>query len=92
MTTEEILEEKSDAVISDLHDFWGVQVDEESDRRYLNVPLPGKNEFINRFEAAIDDLANEKEQKLIDKFKKEISEVYEFIVDVRDKFEDRLEY
>ena len=95
ITTREFFENDADNIILDLETFWSIQ--REGNKKYINVPFPSKEDFLERDEAALDDpydelsdidsISTEEEQQMIQEQKNRISATYDIVKDIRDKFE-----
>lgn len=53
ITTREFFESDADNIILDLETYWTVQSD--GDNKYINVPFPTKEDFLDRYETGLDD-------------------------------------
>ena len=94
-TTREFFENDADNIILDLETFWSIQ--REGNKKYINVPFPSKEDFLERYEAGLDDpydelsdidsISTEEEQQMIQEQKDRISKTYDIVKDIRDKFE-----
>ena len=95
ITTREFFENDADNIILDLETFWSIQ--REGNKKYINVPFPSKEDFLERYEAGLDDpydelsdidsISTEEEQEMIQEQKDRISKTYDIVKDIRDKFE-----
>ena len=95
ITTREFFENDADNIIMDLETFWTVQRD--GTNKYINVPFPSKEDFLDRYETGLDDpydelsdidsISTEEEQQMIQEQKDRISKTYDIVKDIRDKFE-----
>ena len=95
ITTREFFENDADNIIMDLETYWTVQRD--GTNKYINVPFPTKEDFLERYEAGLDDpydelsdidsISTEEEQQMIQEQKDRISKTYDIVKDIRDKFE-----
>ena len=95
ITTREFFENDADNIILDLETFWSIQ--REGNKKYINVPFPSKEDFLERYEAGLDDpydelsdidsISTEEEQQMIQEQKDRISKTYDIVKDIRDKFE-----
>lgn len=95
ITTREFFENDADNIILDLETFWNIQ--REGNKKYINVPFPSKEDFLERYEAGLDDpydelsdidsISTEEEQQMIQEQKDRISKTYDIVKDIRDKFE-----
>lgn len=95
ITTKEFFENDADNIILDLETFWSIQ--REGNKKYINVPFPSKEDFLERYEAGLDDpydelsdidsISTEEEQQMIQEQKDRISKTYDIVKDIRDKFE-----
>lgn len=94
ITTREFFENDADNIIMDLETYWTVQRD--GTNKYINVPFPTKEDFLERYEAGLDDpydelsdidsISTEEEQQMIQEQKDRISKTYDIVKDIRDKF------
>ena len=95
ITTREFFENDADNIILDLETFWSIQ--REGNKKYINVPFPSKEDFLEIYEAGLDDpydelsdidsISTEEEQQMIQEQKDRISKTYDIVKDIRDKFE-----
>ena len=95
ITTREFFENDADNIIMDLETYWTVQRD--GTNKYINVPFPTKEDFLDRYETGLDDpydelsdidsISTEEEQQMIQEQKDRISKTYDIVKDIRDKFE-----
>lgn len=95
ITTREFFENDADNIIMDLETYWTVQRD--GTNKYINVPFPTKEDFLDRYETGLDDpydelsdidsISTEEEQQMIQEQKERISKTYDIVKDIRDKFE-----
>ena len=95
ITTREFFENDADNIILDLETIWSIQ--REGNKKYINVPFPSKEDFLERYEAGLDDpydelsdidsISTEEEQQMIQEQKNRISATYDIVKDIRDKFE-----
>ena len=95
ITTREFFENDADNIILALETFWSIQ--REGNKKYINVPFPSKEDFLERYEAGLDDpydelsdidsISTEEEQQMIQEQKDRISKTYDIVKDIRDKFE-----
>ena len=95
ITTREFFENDADNIILDLETFWSIQRD--GTNKYINVPFPSKEDFLDRYETGLDDpydelsdidsISTEEEQQMIQEQKDRISKTYDIVKDIRDKFE-----
>ena len=95
ITTREFFENDADNIILDLETFWSIQ--REGNKKYINVPFPSIEDFLERYEAGLDDpydelsdidsISTEEEQQMIQEQKDRISKTYDIVKDIRDKFE-----
>ena len=95
ITTREFFENDADNIILDLETIWSIQ--REGNKKYINVPFPSKEDFLERYEAGLDDpydelsdidsISTEEEQQTIQEQKDRISKTYDIVKDIRDKFE-----
>lgn len=95
ITTREFFENDADNIILDLETIWSIQ--REGNKKYINVPFPSKEDFLERYEAGLDDpydelsdidsISTEEEQQMIQEQKDRISKTYDIVKDIRDKFE-----
>ena len=95
ITTREFFEYVADNIILDLETIWSIQ--REGNKKYINVPFPSKEDFLERYEAGLDDpydelsdidsISTEEEQQMIQEQKDRISKTYDIVKDIRDKFE-----
>ena len=84
ITTREFFTSDADNIIQDLETYWTVQRD--GNNKYINVPFPDKEEFLDRYESGLDDpydelsdydnISSEEEQQMIQEQKARISNVY----------------
>ena len=94
ITTREFFENDADNIILDLETIWSIQ--RESNKKYINVPFPSKEDFLERYEAGLDDpydelsdydnISSEEEQQMIQEQKARISNVYNKIQKEREAF------
>lgn len=94
ITTKEFFESDADDIIMDLETYWTVQRD--GTNKYINVPFPTKEDFLDRYETGLDDpydelsdidsISTEEEQQMIQEQKDRISKTYDIVKDIRDKF------
>lgn len=97
ITTREFFESDADNIILDLETYWTVQRD--GNNKYINVPFPDKEEFLDRYEGGLDDpydklsdydnISREEEQQMIQEQKDRISETYDKVKNIRNEFEER---
>lgn len=97
ITTREFFESDADNIILDLETYWTVQRD--GDNKYINVPFPDKEEFLDRYENGLDDpydelsdydnISSEEEQQMIQEQRNRISETYDRVKNIRNEFEER---
>ena len=95
ITTREFFENDADNIIMDLETYWTIQRD--GTNKYINVPFPTKEDFLDRYETGLDDpydelsdidsISTEEEQQMIQEQKDRISKTYDIVKDIRDKFE-----
>lgn len=95
ITTREFFENDADNIIMDLETYWTVQRD--GTNKYINVPFPTKEDFLDRYETGLDDpydelsdidsISTEEQQQMIQEQKDRISKTYDIVKDIRDKFE-----
>lgn len=95
ITTKEFFESDADNIILDLETYWTVQRD--GTNKYINVPFPTKEDFLERYEDGLDDpydelsdidsISTEEQQQMIQEQKDRISKTYDIVKDIRDKFE-----
>ena len=95
ITIREFFTSDADNIIQDLETYWTVQRD--GNNKYINVPFPDKEEFLDRYERGLDDpydelsdydnISSEEEQQMIQEQKDRISKTYDIVKDIRDKFE-----
>lgn len=94
ITTIEFFTSDADNIIQDLETYWTVQRD--GNNKYINVPFPDKEEFLDRYERGLDDpydelsdydnISSEEEQQMIQEQKARISNVYNKIQKEREAF------
>ena len=94
ITTREFFTSDADNIIQDLETYWTVQRD--GNNKYINVPFPDKEEFLDRYERGLDDpydelsdydnISSEEEQQMIQEQKARISNVYNKIQKEREAF------
>lgn len=94
ITTREFFTSDADNIIQDLETYWTVQSD--GNNKYINVPFPDKEEFLDRYESGLDDpydelsdydnISSEEEQQMIQEQKARISNVYNKIQKEREAF------
>ena len=94
ITTIEFFTSDADNIIQDLETYWTVQRD--GNNKYINVPFPDKEEFLDRYESGLDDpydelsdydnISSEEEQQMIQEQKARISNVYNKIQKEREAF------
>lgn len=94
ITTREFFETDANCIIEDLQTYWGIQ--KSGEVKYVNVPFPSKEEFLEQYESGldspyeelsdIDTISSIEEQQMIDEQKSRISETYDRIKEIRDKF------
>ena len=94
ITTREFFTSDADNIIQDLETYWTVQRD--GNNKYINVPFPDKEEFLDRYESGLDDpydelsdydnISREEEQQMIQEQKAHISNVYNKIQKEREAF------
>ena len=94
ITTREFFTSDADNIIQDLETYWTVQRD--GNNKYINVPFPDKEEFLDRYESGLDDpydelsdydnISSEEEQQMIQEQKARISNVYNKIQKERKAF------
>lgn len=94
ITTREFFTSDADNIIQDLETYWTVQRD--GNNKYINVPFPDKEEFLDRYESGLDDpydelsdydnISSEEEQQMIQEQKARISNVYNKIQKEREAF------
>ena len=94
ITTREFFTSDADNIIQDLETYWTVQRD--GNNKYINVPFPDKDEFLDRYESGLDDpydelsdydnISSEEEQQMIQEQKARISNVYNKIQKEREAF------
>ena len=94
ITTREFFTSDADNIIQDLETYWTVQRD--GNNKYINVPFPDKEEFLDRYESGLDDpydelsdydnISSEEEQQMIQEQKARISNVYNKIQKERETF------
>ena len=97
ITTREFFETDADNIILDLETFWTVQRD--GSNKYINVPFPSKEDFLDRYETGLDDtfddlsdydnISEAEEQQMIQEQKDRISKVYDMVQEIRDKFQKK---
>ena len=97
ITTREFFEIDADNIILDLETFWTVQRD--GSNKYINVPFPSKEDFLDRYETGLDDtfddlsdydnISEAEEQQMIQEQKDRISKVYDMVQEIRDKFQEK---
>ena len=95
ITTREFFESDADNIILDMETYWTIQRD--GTNKYINVPFPSKEDFLERYETGLDDpydeisdadAVNEEEQKkLIKEQKDRISKAYDVVKAIRDEFD-----
>ena len=94
ITTREFFTSDADNIIQDLETYQTVQRD--GNNKYINVPFPDKEEFLDRYESGLDDpydelsdydnISSEEEQQMIQEQKARISNVYNKIQKEREAF------
>ena len=94
ITTREFFTSDADNIIQDLETYLTVQRD--GNNKYINVPFPDKEEFLDRYESGLDDpydelsdydnISSEEEQQMIQEQKARISNVYNKIQKEREAF------
>ena len=94
ITTREFFTSDADNIIQDLETYQTVQRD--GNNKYINVPFPDKEEFLDRYERGLDDpydelsdydnISSEEEQQMIQEQKARISNVYNKIQKEREAF------
>ena len=94
ITTREFFTSDADNIIQDLETYWTVQRD--GNNKYINVPFPDKEEFLDRYERGLDDpydeladydnISSDEEQQMIQEQKARISNVYNKIQKEREAF------
>ena len=94
ITTREFFTSDADNIIQDLETYWTVQRD--GNNKYINVPFPDKEEFLDRYESGLDDpydelsdydnISSEEAQQMIQEQKARISNVYNKIQKERETF------
>ncbi len=94
ITIREFFTSDADNIIQDLETYWTVQRD--GNNKYINVPFPDKEEFLDRYESGLDDpydelsdydnISSEEEQQMIQEQKARISNVYNKIQKEREAF------
>lgn len=94
ITLEEFYDTECDNVVEELYDIWGVQKNEKGD--FLYEPFETLEDFIDGFEAAMDDPYDEIEDKdweHEEEYRKEsierITEAYEEIKAIRKEFKEK---
>lgn len=97
ITTREFFTSDADNIIQDLETYWTVQRDRNN--KYINVPFPNKEEFLDRYESGLDDpydelsdydnISSEEEQQMIQEQKNRISATYDRVKNIRNEFEER---
>lgn len=97
ITTIEFFTSDADNIIQDLETYWTVQRD--GNNKYINVPFPDKDEFLDRYESGLDDpydelsdydnISSEEEQQMIQEQKNRISATYDRVKNIRNEFEER---
>ena len=97
ITTREFFTSDADNIIQDLETYWTVQRD--GNNKYINVPFPDKDEFLDRYESGLDDpydelsdydnISSEEEQQMIQEQKNRISATYDRVKNIRNEFEER---
>ncbi len=97
ITTREFFESDADNIILDLETYWTVQRDGVN--KYINVPFPDKEEFLDRYENGLDDpydelsdydnISSEEEQQMIQEQKNRISATYDRVKNIRNEFGKR---
>lgn len=97
ITTREFFESDADNIIQDLKTYWTVQRD--GTHKYINIPFPDKEEFLDRYESGLDDpydelsdydnISSEEEQQMIQEQKNRISATYDRVKNIRNEFEER---
>ena len=95
ITTREFFTSDADNIIQDLETYWTVQRD--GNNKYINVPFPDKEEFLDRYESGLDDpydelsdydnISSEEEQQMIQAQKARISNVYNKIQKEKEAFQ-----
>lgn len=95
ITTREFFESDADNIILDLETYWTIQRDKDS--KYVRVPFPSKEEFLDRYESGLDDpydelsdyddISEAEEQQMIAEQKQRISDVYDRIKLTREQFQ-----
>ena len=94
ITKREFFTSDADNIIQDLETYQTVQRD--GNNKYINVPFPDKEEFLDRYERGLDDpydelsdydnISSEEEQQMIQEQKARISNVYNKIQKEREAF------
>ena len=94
ITTREFFENDADNIILDLETIWSIQ--REGNKKYIKEPFPSKEDFLERYEAGLDDpydelsdidsISTEEEQQMIQEQKAHISNVYNKIQKEREAF------
>ena len=101
MLTKEFYDIEKENVKTDLYIYWGIQTDSETKKRYISVPFPTKEEFIDRFITGINDPYEDLEdyednleewEKLEEEYIKEIAETYDKIKSIREDFSKKNNY
>ena len=79
--------------------YWTVQRDGKN--KYINIPFPDKEEFLDRYESGLDDpydelsdydnISVEEEQQMIQEQKNRISATYDRVKNIRKEFEARFD-
>lgn len=97
ITTREFFTSDADNIIQDLETYWTVQRD--GTYKYINIPFPDKEEFLDRYESGLDDpydelsdydnISSEEEQQMIQEQKNRISATYDRVKNIRNEFEER---
>ena len=96
ITTREFFESDADNIILDLETYWTVQRDGVN--KYINVPFPDKEEFLDRYENGLDDPYDElsdydnissEEEQMIQEQKNRISAAYARVKNIRNEFGKR---
>ena len=54
MLTKEFYDIEKENIETDLYNYWGIQTDSRTKKKFLSVPFPTKEEFIDRFITGIN--------------------------------------
>lgn len=98
ITLKELYENDANNIIQDLWDIYSVRIDNKG-QKYIVSPLPSKEDFFDRFENGIQDpwddvideydISQEDSEKMMEEFKREISDSYEKVLKSRNEFKHR---